>query len=105
VYEGRDPSYRGDTGTTYDTTSHFLVVVEGNFDHEKPTEAQIDSLTRVLAGASQHFGVSPSTISGHRDHAATSCPGTYLHALINTGELAKNVQAMVDGGGVDLIWP
>jgi hypothetical protein len=105
VYEGRDPAYRGDTGTTYDTSSHFLVVVEGNFDHEKPTEAQIDSLTRVLAGASHHFGVSPSTISGHRDHAATSCPGTHLHSLINTGELAKDVQAVIDSGGVDLIWP
>jgi N-acetylmuramoyl-L-alanine amidase/S-layer homology domain len=105
VYEGRDPAYRGDTGTTYDTTGHFLVVVEGNFDHEKPTENQIESLTRVLAGASRHFGVDPSTISGHRDHAATTCPGTHLHELIKSGELAEDVQTMVDSGEVDLIWP
>jgi hypothetical protein len=49
--------------------------------------------------------VSPSTISGHRDHAATTCPGTHLHAMISSGELEDAVEAMIDGGGVDLIWP
>jgi hypothetical protein len=105
VHEGRDPAYRGDTGTTYDTTGHFLVVVEGNFDHEKPTQAQVESLTNVLAAASQQYAVSPSTISGHRDHAATTCPGTHLHALIDSGELEREVEALINDGGVDLIWP
>jgi hypothetical protein len=105
VYQGRDPAYEGDTGTTYDTTGHFLVVVEGNFDHDKPTQAQVESLTTVLAGASKQYGVSPSTLSGHRDHAATTCPGTHLHAMISSGELEDAVEAMIDGGGVDLIWP
>jgi hypothetical protein len=105
VYQGRDPMYEGDTGTNYDTTGHFLVVVEGNFDQEEPTDAQLDSLTRVLAAASEEFAVSPETISGHRDHAATTCPGTHLHALIASGELQGAVQALIDRGGVDLIWP
>jgi len=105
VYQGRDPAYEGDTGTTYDTTGHFLVVVEGNFDHEKPTRAQVESLTRVLAGASEKYGVSPSTISGHRDHAATTCPGTHLHALIDSGDLEDAVDALMKSGGVDLVWP
>jgi hypothetical protein len=105
VYQGRDPSYEGDTGTTYDTTGHFLVVVEGNFDNDEPTREQIDSLTRVLAAASDEFGVSPETISGHRDHAATTCPGTHLHSLIGSGELQTAVQGLIDRGGVDLIWP
>ncbi|HEX6301082.1 MAG TPA: S-layer homology domain-containing protein [Acidimicrobiia bacterium] len=105
VYQGRDPTYRGDTGTAYDTTGHFLVVVEGNFDHEKPTPAQVESLTRVLAAASEEYRVSSSTISGHRDHAATTCPGTHLHAMIDSGELQKAVDALLDSGGVDLIWP
>jgi hypothetical protein len=105
VYQGRDPSYEGDTGTTYDTTGHFLVVVEGNFDNEEPTQEQIDSLTRVLAAASDEFVVSPETISGHRDHAATTCPGTHLHSLIGSGELQTAVQGLIDRGGVDLVWP
>ncbi len=105
VYEGRDPAYRGDTGTTYDTTGHFLVVVEGNFDVDRPTGAQLESLAGVLAWASEHYGVSPSTISGHGDHAATACPGAYLEDRIHSGALADEVQDLIDTGGVDLIWP
>jgi hypothetical protein len=105
VYEGRDPAFRGDTGTTYDTTGHFLVVVEGQFDNEKPTPAQVNSLVAVLAWASEEYGVSPETISGHRDHAPTTCPGTNLAVLIDSGELRGAVEDVVAGGGVDLFWP
>lgn len=105
VYQGRDPAYRGDTGTSYDTTGHFLVVVEGNFEVEKPTAAQIESLEAVLAWASEHYGVSPATISGHGDHAATSCPGRHLEGRIHSGELEGAVQALIDTGGVELVWP
>ena len=105
VYEGRDPAYRGDTGTTYDTTGHFLVVVEGNFEVEKPTAAQLDSLVKVLAWASEHYNVPPTTIAGHGDYAATLCPGRHLEARIHSGQLQTDVEAMLDNGGVDLIWP
>lgn len=105
VYEGRDPAYEGDTGTAYDTTGHFLVVVEGNFDHEHPTRAQVDSLERVLAWASEEYRIAPSQISGHRDHAATTCPGTYLHAMIDSGALEDSVEKLIETGGVDLDWP
>lgn len=105
VYEGRDPAYEGDTGTSYDTTGHFLVVVEGNFDHGEPNEAQIESLERVLAWASEEYRVSPTTISGHRDHAATTCPGTHLHELIESGELERSVEEMIEFGGIDLVQP
>lgn len=105
VYEGRWRDYEGDTGTTYDTTGHFLVVVEGNFDIDRPTRAQLDSLVAVLAGAAQEYGVSPSTITGHRDHAATACPGTHLGSLIDSGEIENRVEALIAAGGADLLWP
>ncbi len=105
VYEGRNPAFRGDTGTTYDTTGHFLVVVEGNFDIDRPTAAQIDSLTAGLAWAAVHYGGSPATISGHGDHAATACPGAHLESRIHSGQLEQDVQALIDSGGVELIWP
>jgi hypothetical protein len=104
VYQGRDPSYRGDTDTTYDTTGHFLVVVEGNFDVDLPTTAQLDSLAAVLAWAAEHYGVSPATISGHRDHAATLCPGRHLGSRITSGEMQAWVKALIDDGGVGLDW-
>lgn len=105
VYEGRDPAYRGDTGTPYDTTGHFLVVVEGDFEVDHPTSAQVDSLAAVLAWASERYGVSPATISGHGDHAATLCPGRNLEEHIHSGRLQSTVQALIDDGGVGLDWP
>jgi hypothetical protein len=105
VYQGRDPAYRGDTATTYDTTGHFLVAVEGNFEVERPSQAQIQSLEMVLAWASQHYGVSPETIGGHGDYAATSCPGRHLEDRIRSGELQTAVESIIDRGGVELLWP
>jgi len=105
VYEGRDPAYRGDTGTTYDTTGHFLVVVEGNFDVDRPTAAQLESLTAVLAWAAEHYGVPASAIAGHGDYAATACPGANLEGRIRSGELETAVQKLIDTGGVELFWP
>jgi hypothetical protein len=104
VYAGRDIAYEGDSGTPYDTNGHLLFVVEGNFDHEKPTNAQVESLTRVLAWAGVEYGIPTSTIAGHRDHAATTCPGTHLHSLIESGQLADAVNDMITKGGVQLIW-
>jgi hypothetical protein len=98
VYKARDTAYAGDTNTNYDPAGHFLVVVEGNFDKEQPTQAQLDSLVRVLAWASLQFAVSPSTIGGHRDHAATSCPGGNLYPYIATGDLQRDVEELIAEG-------
>ena len=99
VYEARDTRFAGDTGTNYDPAGHFLVVVEGNFEVDVPTAAQLDALVRVLAWASVEFNVSPATIGGHRDHAATLCPGGNLYPYIASGELASDVLSLVAGSG------
>lgn len=95
VYEARDVRYRGDTRTDYDTTGHFLVACEGNFEEQQPTRAQLDSLVQVLAWAAVEFDVEPDTIAGHRDYAATACPGEALYAGIVDGSLQTAVAATV----------
>ncbi|MDJ0791827.1 MAG: N-acetylmuramoyl-L-alanine amidase [Acidimicrobiia bacterium] len=97
IYQARNTRYAGDTGTNYDPAGHFLVVLEGNFEIEQPTPAQLDSLVRILAWASQRFDVSPDTIGGHRDHAATACPGENLYTYIASGDLARDVRAHMKG--------
>ena len=84
VYEGRDPAFRGDTATAYDTTGHFLVVVEGDFEVDQPTAAQLDSLAAVLAWAAEHYGVSPATITGHGDHAYPGLARLRLRASLSS---------------------
>lgn len=102
VYEGRPVDAVGDTGTDYDPTGHFLVCCEGNFDEQDVPDAQLASLAAMLAWAAVTRDVAPETIRGHRDWAATSCPGDRLHALIAEGALTEMVAGVIADGGADL---
>lgn len=102
VYEGRPLWARGDTGTTYDPAGHFLVGCEGDFDQQEPSAAQVQTLVAMLAWASAEFGVDPSTVGGHRDWAATSCPGRDLYPLIETGSLLDAIQETLTAGAPSL---
>ena len=82
AYEGRDVRFRGDTGTEYDPTGHFLVCVEGDFDSQEPTDAQLETAVALLAWASQRYGIDSSTLAGHGSYAVTSCPGATVSAMI-----------------------
>ena len=103
VYEGRATWARGDTGTTYDTTSHYLVCLLGNYDKQRPNPKQLNTLVNLLAWASQRFKVSPKTITGHRDHAATSCPGKNLYGLVKDKTLQRRVTAAAAAGPWKLV--
>lgn len=100
AYDLRDWSRVGDTGTEYDPTGHFLLLLDGNFDTHDVTDAQFDTASRLLAWASTHFEVGLDTVSGHRDHAATSCPGDALYRRL--GELVDAASNWLDAGGVTL---
>jgi hypothetical protein len=51
------------------------------------------------AGAVRH-GVDPATLVGHRDRAATACPGVGLQERL--GELVTMIGERIDAGGVEL---
>jgi len=102
VYECRPVTAVGDTGTNYDPTGHFLVCCEGNFNEQALPAAQQAALVNVLAWAALEFGVDPETIRGHRDVAATSCPGDNLYPLIESGELARSVSDTTAAGAVTM---
>jgi hypothetical protein len=82
VGEGREVKFVGDTNTEYDPTGHALVVLEGNFEVEQPTPAQMESLKKTLAWLAARYGVKPAQIQAHNDFAQTLCPGKNLKALL-----------------------
>ncbi len=98
VYEGRPVTAVGDTGTNYDPTGHFLVCAEGDFNSQAIPAAQISAVADVLAWGAGHFGVDPSTIRGHRDWAATSCPGDNFYPSISNGTLEQAVRDRIAAG-------
>lgn len=82
VAEGREVNFVGDTNTEYDPTGHALVVLEGNFEEEQPTPAQLESLRKMVAWLAARYRVTPDRIGGHKDFASTLCPGNNLHQII-----------------------
>jgi len=103
IYQLRDPNLAGDTATGYDTTGHFLVVLEGNFDEEQVTEEQLNGAARVFAWAAGQFGVPSSTLEGHRDASpGTSCPGATLYEHVTSGDLRSRIDSLLAAGPVDL---
>jgi hypothetical protein len=102
IYELRSPKIAGDTATDYDTTGHFLVLCEGDFDQEVVSEAQLYGAALAFAWAAQNFGIATSTLAGHRDLAQTSCPGANLYAHLSSGDLKRRIDDLLAAGPVDL---
>jgi hypothetical protein len=102
VYEGRPRWARGDTATDYRTRGHLLMLCEGNFESQRPSREQAAALADVLAWAVRRFDVPVSRIRGHRDFAATACPGKRLYRLIEDGTLRRRVRRRLRAGGVRL---
>jgi hypothetical protein len=102
IYELRSPTIAGDTATDYNTTGHFLVLCEGDFDQEVVSEAQIHGAALAFAWAVQNFSIATDTLAGHRDLAQTSCPGTNLYAHLTSGDLKHRINAVLAAGAVDL---
>lgn len=102
IYELRSTEFAGDTATDYDTTGHFLVLCEGDFDQEAVPEAQLQGAARAFAWAASTFRITSDTLAGHRDLAQTSCPGRNLYAHLTSGDLKRRIDDLLAAGGVDL---
>jgi len=102
IYELRSTDIAGDTATDYDTTGHFLVLCEGDFDQEAVSEAQLHGAALAFAWAAQNFGIATTTLAGHRDLAKTSCPGANLYAHLSSGDLKRRIDSLLATGSVDL---
>lgn len=100
IYQLRDVGIAGETFTDYDPAGWFLVVCEGNFEEAAPTDAMLAAVADVFAAGAQQYGVAPSTLVGHRDRAATACPGDNLQRMLP--ELVGMVEQRLANGGVVL---
>ncbi len=82
IGEAREIKYVGDTNTNYDPTGHALIVLEGNFEKEKPTSQQIESLQKLTNWLAVKYNVPSQKIKAHNDYTSTLCPGKNLKKLI-----------------------
>lgn len=102
IYQLRNPETVGDTATSYDPAGHLLILCEGNFYEEDVTEELLAGVALACAWGARRFFIPPGMISGHRDFAATSCPGANLYASIASGEIRRRVEDLLAAGAGDL---
>ncbi|WP_373325610.1 peptidoglycan recognition family protein [Sporomusa paucivorans] len=85
IERGRPEEYVGAHAQGFNTGS-IGVNFAGNMDKMEPTPAQIESGAILLADICTRHGITPtpSTVVGHRDLMATSCPGKNLYDILQT---------------------
>ena len=98
IYEGRPLWARGDTFTDYDPAGYFLPALEGDFNADTPSAAQLESLAALCAWAADRWDIHPAAILSHRDIASTTCPGANLHPHVADGDLASRVRTLMESG-------
>jgi N-acetylmuramoyl-L-alanine amidase len=91
IAEGRNINAVGDTNTGYNPAGFIQVVVEGNFESEKVTEAQTASLQALLRSLMKKYKIEASAIQAHKDKAQTACPGK---------DLAEKLPGIIAGLGL-----
>jgi hypothetical protein len=55
------------------------ICLVGNFDTERPTRAQLQSLSRLVAYLMKTYHVPADRVIGHGETKATDCPGRNVH--------------------------
>lgn len=79
IYRGRPEKYIGAHCENYNSVS-LGICLEGNFEIEKPTEKQIQSVTDLVKYLRKKYG--NFKLVGHKDLNATACPGQYLYSQL-----------------------
>ncbi|MGQ3210596.1 MAG: peptidoglycan recognition protein family protein [Shinella sp.] len=83
IAEGRQISFVGDTNTKYNPAGHITIVVEGNFENEKPTAEELAALKTLIRDLSRQYGIPADRIGTHKDFAQTACPGKNLEGEVH----------------------
>jgi N-acetyl-anhydromuramyl-L-alanine amidase AmpD len=70
------------------------ICIEGDFDIEQPTQAQVDQCKNLVGRLMKEYGIKSENVSGHRKYATyKSCPGIYFpDSLIKEIALGINGQ-------------
>ena len=95
IWAGRPPTVRGNPSVYYNSMGYVLICLLGDYNVQEPSEAQIAAVTNTAAWLIRRFNLPTDAITGHRDHAPTSCPGTNLYRLVQEQSLARRVQALL----------
>ncbi len=98
IYEGRGPGIAGGHTRGHNTISHAICVM-GDFNNSRPDPHLLERVAALVAHGHDQGWWPDRLTGGHRDVAATECPGHWLHAAIPAiNRLAVNGGTLANGG-------
>ena len=99
IFEGRPLIYEPESNTKYELKGNLNVEMMGNFETQRPSQAQLESCARITAWLAQENHIDPTNIRGHKDAAPgqTDCPGKDFYRYLEDGQFKKWVAELMDG--------
>ena len=99
IFEARAVEYEPESNTKYDLKGHIGVEMMGNFETQRPSEAQLKSVVALAAWLCQDLKIDPSQIAGHKDRAKdqTVCPGKDFVRYLDDGTFVEWVKQTMAG--------
>jgi hypothetical protein len=92
IWSGRPPTVRGNPSIYYDPTGLVLISFLGDFMTQQPSETQLNNAADTAAWLMKRYNMTDTTVTGHRDHAPTSCPGDNLYRGLQDGSFTARVR-------------
>jgi hypothetical protein len=104
IFQGRLIEYEPDSNTKYPLAGNIGVEMMGNFEIQRPSPQQLQSVVKLVAWLWQEYKIAPDHIRGHKDAAVnqTSCPGKDFYRYLEDGTFRKWVDAEVKGEKPDV---
>src|SRR4051812_5030847 len=97
IFAGRPVEYEPETNTTYKTRGHIGVELMGNFEEQRPSREQLESVVRLTAWLAQEYKIEMKDIGGHKDRAETQCPGKDFYRYFQDGQLRGWIRGVMEG--------
>ncbi len=99
IFECRPLEYAPQSNTKYDLAGHVGIELMGNFQSQRPSEAQLRSLVAISAWVANEYKIDLKHVAGHGDVAEgqTSCPGKDLHRYLKDGQLVEWIKKTLAG--------
>ncbi len=82
IWQGRPLELQG-AHVKYNNPGNLGVVVFGNYEQIRPTQASLESVNRIVAYAMDRFGVPLTQVRTHQELRNTACPGRFLQEQMN----------------------
>lgn len=97
IFEGRPVEYEPESNTKYPLAGNIGVEMMGNFDQQRPSRAQLESVVRLTAWLIQEYQLPADHVRTHRDAAKgqTSCPGRDFYRYFEDGQIHRWIASVL----------